>query len=141
MTRGGQQVLEAAAMGALAAVPIARAPRGVRRSIALGSGLVTGGTAVAALVLSSESPTADQAPAGGTAGPAGKPALTPRRLATVAAIGVALTAGIAALTELGFAADRHAESALRRRGVRRPRLAIGAAVAAASLIAAPVTAE
>ena len=121
----GTSVAFSVLAGLASAVPIGRASRRSRR-LAAGVSAVAAGTAAAALTAGAASAERDAAAAGSAAPPTARQAVGPvlvGSLAGAAAVGVVLSS---------VAMDRRLESALVRRGVRRPRLALGIASAALS---------
>lgn len=106
--------------GLASAVPIGRASRRSRR-LAAGFSAVAAGTAAAALTATAASAEREAAAAGSAAPPTARQAVGPLlvgALAGGAAVGVVV---------VSVAIDRRLESVLVRRGVRRPRLALGIA--------------
>lgn len=114
-----RSAVTALATGAASVVPIWRAPRGVRAAIAVGGGVAVAGAAFAGARV----PEAFD----GTHEPVGV-----RPAAVIAAAAGGLMAGA---TLAGFAMDRSAERFLVQRGVRHPRLVLGAVGAGLSWLA------
>ena len=111
--------------GLASAIPIGRASRRSRR-LAAGISAVAAGTAAAAFTAAAASAERDAAAAGSAAPP------TPRQVVGPAVIGV-LAGGVdVGVVLASVAMDRRLESALVKRGVQRPRLALGIASGAAS---------
>lgn len=111
-----QSVVFAALTGLASIVPIWRAPRPVRVALVAGTGLVAGGAAYVALSRP-DMVDADR-----------EPVAAPQSAAV--GTGVAVLAGGA--TAVGFTVDRAFEQGLVRRGVKHPRLVLGAAGAVLS---------
>lgn len=101
-----------AAAGVTSMIPLWRAPRGVRRALALGAGALTG--AGAFVVLRNPEPEEDEP-------------LDPTAAAGVGAVAAVSMAGAVAA---GIAADRWLDKFLVARGIKRPRLVIGVVSAA-----------
>ena len=111
MASSQRSLVIALVTGAASVVPIWRAPRAIRATVALGVGAAVGGAAfVGARVPEAFGETSDPVP--------------PR---PAAAIAVAAGGLMTAVTVAGIAMDRGAERFLVERGVRRPRLVLGVA--------------